>query len=224
MSLTSPLIDPSLATKKKKSTIISEGSQKPRSDKTKHYVDNEKMYAALVDYTAAVKVADEAGVKHPRVSNYIGECFMKICSRLASVYQFCNYTYKDEMTDRAIEACLRKVLSFNPEKSANPFSYFTQTAYYSFLNTLEVEKQQTYIRYKAMTDRMATDGYDLAQEDVHEIQQVETENEDFSLEHIQTFVDAYEKKKFKKKVVLVADGVVIEVDEFPLAELFVEGE
>ena len=54
------------------------------------------------------------------------------------------------MIGDAIENCLRYIHNFNPEKSSNPFAYFTQIMYYAFLRRIEKEKKQTYIKYKAM--------------------------------------------------------------------------
>ena len=38
--------------------------------------------------------------------------------------------------------------NFNPRKSKNPFSYFTQIIYYAFLRKIQKEKKQNYIKYK----------------------------------------------------------------------------
>jgi len=46
--------------------------------------------------------------------------------------------------------------NFNPEKSKNPFSYFTQIIYYAFLRRIEKEKKQSYIKYKILEN--ANDG------------------------------------------------------------------
>ena len=55
-----------------------------------------------------------------------------------------------------IENCLMYAHNFNPEKSTNPFSYFTQMIYYAFLRRIEKEKKQNYIKYKLM--EQADDG------------------------------------------------------------------
>ena len=39
--------------------------------------------------------------------------------------------------------------NFNPEKSNNPFAYFTQIIYFAFIRRIQKEKKQTYIKYKA---------------------------------------------------------------------------
>ena len=40
--------------------------------------------------------------------------------------------------------------NFNPEKSNNPFAYFTQIIYYAFIRRIQKEKKQLYIKYKTM--------------------------------------------------------------------------
>jgi hypothetical protein len=40
--------------------------------------------------------------------------------------------------------------NFDPEKSSNPFSYFTQIIYYAFLRRIEKEKKQAYIKFKCL--------------------------------------------------------------------------
>ena len=39
-----------------------------------------------------------------------------------------------------IENCVQYIENFNPEKSSNPFAYFTQIIYYAFLRRIQKEK------------------------------------------------------------------------------------
>ena len=82
----------------------------------------------------------------PPVTNYIGECFLKIATHLSYRPNFINYTYRDEMISDGIENCLQYVKNFNPEKSSNPFAYFTQIIYYAFLRRIQKEKKQTHVK------------------------------------------------------------------------------
>tara|TARA_Y100000296_G_scaffold77613_1_gene99364 strand:- start:313 stop:699 length:387 start_codon:yes stop_codon:yes gene_type:complete len=52
------------------------------------------------------------------------------------------------MVGDGIENCLMYCSNFDPEKSKNPFSYFTQIIYYAFLRRIQKEKKQSYIKYK----------------------------------------------------------------------------
>ena len=108
---------------------------------TQHYVDNKKFLAEMTKFRAKVIKASEAGRKRPMVTNYIGECFLKIANHLAYRPNFINYTFRDDMISDGIENCLQYMDNFNPEKSNNPFAYFTQIIYYAFIRRIQKEKK-----------------------------------------------------------------------------------
>ena len=136
-----------------------------------HYVDNQEFLAAIVAYKkkvfdAAVKEvpelldmdADEQfaflktwkSENKPRVGNYIGSCFLKIATHLSYRPNFINYMYKDDMVCDGIENCIQYIDNFNPDKSKNPFAYFTQIVYYAFLRRIAKEKRQMDIKDKIL--------------------------------------------------------------------------
>lgn len=51
------------------------------------------------------------------------------------------YTYIDDMRSEAIVSLMQNALKFNPEKSQNPFGYYTQIVTHSFLTFLDKEKK-----------------------------------------------------------------------------------
>ena len=112
--------------------------------KKPHYVDNKEFLRAMVEWKDNCK---EEGEQLP-VTNYIGECFLKIATHLSYRPNFINYTYRDEMISDGIENCLQYVNNFNPEKSNNPFAYFTQIIYYAFLRRIAKEKKQSHVKNK----------------------------------------------------------------------------
>ena len=116
--------------------------------KKQHYVDNQKFLAAIVEYKRRVDVAKEKGLEKPRVNDYIGGCFLKIANHLSFRPNFINYMYKDDMICDGIENCIQYIDNFNPEKSKNPFAYFTQIVYYAFLRRIAKEKRQMDIKDK----------------------------------------------------------------------------
>ena len=77
---------------------------------------------------------------------------MKIAERLSHRPNFINYAFREEMVSDGIENCVMYASNFNPEKSSNPFAYFTQIIYYAFLRRIEKEKKQLYIKYKTMDE------------------------------------------------------------------------
>ena len=116
--------------------------------KAKHYVNNKEFLQAIIDWKEKVKDAESAGEEQPPVTDYIGECFMKIAQHLSFRPNFINYSYKEEMIGDGIENCLQYVNNFNPEKSKNPFSYFTQIIYYAFIRRIQKEKKQSHVKHK----------------------------------------------------------------------------
>ena len=113
-----------------------------------HYVDNKKFLEAMIDWNKEIKEAEGIGEETPPVSNYIGECFLKIATHLSYRPNFINYTYREEMISDGIENCLQYATNFNPEKSKNPFAYFTQIIYYAFIILIQKEKKQGHVRNK----------------------------------------------------------------------------
>ena len=113
-----------------------------------HYVDNKKFLAAMTEYRALRIKAEEEGKPRPTVTNYIGECYLKIANHLSYRPNFINYTYRDDMISDGIENCLQYIHNFNPEKSKNPFAYFTQIIYYAFIRRIQREKKQTHVKHR----------------------------------------------------------------------------
>ena len=125
--------------------------------KNAHYVDNKKLLAAMIEFRNSVIEAKENDKPRPRIPNYIGECIMKISEHLSYRPNFINYTYKDEMISDGIENCLLYIDNFNPEKSKNPFAYFTQIIYYAFIRRMQKEKKQTYVKYISLERHVLED-------------------------------------------------------------------
>tara|TARA_X000001388_G_scaffold55959_2_gene41240 strand:+ start:2228 stop:2743 length:516 start_codon:yes stop_codon:yes gene_type:complete len=116
--------------------------------KSTHYVDNNKFLEELIKYKKKIIEAKEQDIPKPIVSNYLGECFLKIATHLSYKANFINYTYRDDMISDGIENCLVAVDKFDPEKSKNPFAYYTQIIYFAFVRRIQKEKKQQATKYK----------------------------------------------------------------------------
>ena len=116
--------------------------------RSEHYVNNKEFLYAIVEYKAKVREAEEAGKPTPRITNYLGSCFLKIATHLSYKPNFLNYMFKDDMVCDGIENCVQYINNFNPEKSSNPFAYFTQIIHYAFLRRIQREKRQLEIKNK----------------------------------------------------------------------------
>ena len=121
----------------------------PRTRKrSEHYVNNKEFLNAIVIYRNQCKRAEEAGEPRPRITNYLGECFLKIATHLSYKPNFVNYMFREDMICDGIENCVQYIKNFDPEKSSNPFAYFTQIIHYAFLRRIQKEKRQMDIRAK----------------------------------------------------------------------------
>jgi DNA-directed RNA polymerase specialized sigma subunit len=119
---------------------------KPRAKK--HYVNNKTLYEEMVKYRQNVRQAEAEGKTKPIIPRYIGECLLMICTKLSTKPNFASYTYRDDMVADGVENCIASVDNFDPDKSVNPFAYFTQIAWNAFIRRITKEKKQSYIKHK----------------------------------------------------------------------------
>lgn len=120
-----------------------------------HYVNNQELYKAIVEYKEKCSIADAKGQERPRIPDYIGSCIWKIAQGLASKPCFSNYSFIEDMIGDAVE---NSILYFddykphfnstNPNYVPNPFAYFSQIAYFAFLRRIYKEERNRYTTYK----------------------------------------------------------------------------
>ena len=116
--------------------------------KSEHYVNNKQLLEALIVYREKVAYAKENDLPKPRITNYLGECFLKIATHLSYKPNSMNYLFRDDMISDGIENCVQYIHNFDPAKSKNPFAYFTQIIHYAFLRRIQKEKKQLDIKTK----------------------------------------------------------------------------
>ena len=118
--------------------------------RSEHYVNNKEFLAALIKYREDKEIAEIQGKPKPPIPRYIGECFLKIANHLSFKPNFVNYMFKEDMISDGIENCVQYIHNFNPEKSQNPFAYFTQVIHYAFLRRIQKEKKQLEIKNRIL--------------------------------------------------------------------------
>ena len=169
--------------------------------KKKQYVNNADFLAALIKYKEDCDSAIKENKPTPSIPNYIGECFMKIAEGLSHKPNFINYPHREEMVSDGIENCLMYFANFDPEKSKNPFAYFTQVIYYAFLRRIQKEKKQLYIKYKATEQYGLLDEFEMMESDDGSTVQFQM------YDNIAEFIETYETAKKNKKVANKIKGV-----------------
>lgn len=163
-----------------------------------HYVNNEEFLIQMVAYRDAVLHARQNGTDRPRVPEYIGTCLFKIATHLARKPNFANYTFKEDMISDGVENCLLYIDNFNPDRSNNPFAYFTQIIYYAFLRRIQKEKKHMYIKYKSMENEIITALIENNGEELVSSQMNGMMHESYSEHFIRDFVETFESHKRKK--------------------------
>ena len=130
--------------------MIKPGTMARTRKRSEHYVNNKEFLAALIRYREDVEIAKLQDKPKPVIPRYIGDCFLKIANHLSFKPNFVNYMFKEDMISDGIENCVQYIHNFNPEKSQNPFAYFTQIIHYAFLRRIQREKRQLEIKNKIL--------------------------------------------------------------------------
>jgi hypothetical protein len=156
---------------------------KAKKKKTENYVDNQRLYEALVEHRQ--QTPDAEGFR--KISNEIGDAISKICHGLSLAHNFRNYSYRDEMVDDAVENVIYAVKFFDPAKSKNPFGYFTLVAYRAFIRRIQIEQKENYLKHKNFEKQFIESGG------------VGQGPNEYSREVIEKFEERMERNKRKSK-------------------------
>ena len=107
-----------------------------------NYVSNKDFLEALIKYRNECFKAKEEGQPRPQIPHYIGTCLLQIATRVGYKPNFSSYSYKEDMISDSYENMCRYILNFDPEKSSNPFAYFTQITHFAYLRRIKLEKRE----------------------------------------------------------------------------------
>lgn len=110
---------------------------------------NKTVYLSNKELLAEVK---RAKTKR-EMTNKLAQMLQLLCAKYAKKGNFINYSYNDDMQAYAMMMLVRTWDSFDPEKSDNPFAFFTQCIKNSFIQYLNQEKRQRNIRDLLLVDQ-----------------------------------------------------------------------
>lgn len=193
----------------------------------KHYVDNKKLFEVMVKYRAAVDKHKQAQkktkrkLKPPTIPDYVGECLLKIATRLSNKPNFANYTFREDMISDAMENCILYMHNFDPKKSQNPFAYFTQIIHYAFIRRIEREKKYSYTKYKyALHKAHQKEDYAVDANESFDIPDPSWA----SYENVHDFIRTYEEKMTRARAAKSSDEEDDDVVSFDILEDDTNGE
>ena len=153
-----------------------------RKKSNKRYVNGVDMHNALVDYYNLLETNPDAPIP-----NYIGLCIDKIANNLGNKINFSGYSFREDMIGDALEKMIEAVVfkKYDALISQNPFAYFTQIAYNCFLQRIEKERIQVYIKHENFEN--------LEFNDMEHVEKL------FSDEDHRRILDNFKKSKNKEK-------------------------
>lgn len=156
----------------------------------KHYVNNRELFESLVLYREKLSVTEAAGLERPPMPEEVSSAILRICTKLSRMHNFIGYSYRNDMISDAILQVTAKFHKFDPTKSENPFAYFSQIAWQSFVGRIKEEQKQASIRARLINDKVTTEFVDNLENDT------EASNAfvDFLKEN-EIFVDYFEQHK-----------------------------
>jgi len=190
-------------------TIKPEIKDKTRAPKA-HYIDNKKFFTAIIQHKKNVDDAKANGKEEPRIPAYIGECLFKIATRLSLKPNFIGYSFREEMISDGLENCVNYLNNFNPEKSDNPFAYFTQIIWFAFIRRIDKEKKHLYIKQKTL-ENFYFEGM-LAVQGVGEDDRAVSVNLDN--DYMKNLVETFDKKQLEKQIKNKAKKAEAGVEKF----------
>ena len=169
------------------------------------YLNNRELLAAVHQSKAKGQMSDT-----------LAKMLQLLCSKYAKKGNFVNYSYNDDMQSYAMLMLVRTWNSFNPEKSNNPFAFFTQCIKNSFIQYLNQEKRQRVIRDEMLIDQGMNPSHGFEVTSKSGV----SDDDEQDFDTIQHQADALKRTEFEEApIVRDETGKVIDIP----VEIFEEG-
>lgn len=165
-----------------------------------HYVKNSDLLPAVLE-------AKALGYVTVKLISMIKQ----IAEKYSSKHNFAGYSYREDMVSAAVANLCNNALKFNPERSSNPFSYFTSSIHNSFLQYMAEEKKQRDIRDALLLDAGANPSYNFLEREKDE-KDFELSNSDY-VQYDETETDSLVTGDTGKEIPLPKD----DIDRTPLS-------
>lgn len=117
-------------------------AEEPKKKKPKNYINNADLLIEISKSRQTGKMTDK-----------LAHMLMMLCQRYAKHSDYSRiYSYEEDMQAFALLTLVKVWPSFNPEKSQNPFAYFTQIIRHAFYQYLNHEKKQREVKDEMLID------------------------------------------------------------------------
>jgi len=132
----------------KKKVAKKKAPPKKKTPRKRKYLNNRDLLEQVI-------LSKEQG----KMSDKLAHMLITLCARYARRGNFASYTYNDDMQGYAMMMICRTWASFKPERSNNPFAYYTQSIKNSFIQFLNQEKRQRNIRDAKLVEQGMSPSY-----------------------------------------------------------------
>jgi DNA-directed RNA polymerase specialized sigma24 family protein len=113
----------------------------PKKRIPKYYLTNGDLLPAVLESKKVGKMTDK-----------LARMLMLLTDRYSRKANFNGYSFREDMVSAALINLCQNALKFDPEKSSNPFAFYTTAIKNSFLQFMSEEKKQRYIRDSLLLD------------------------------------------------------------------------
>lgn len=114
----------------------------PKPKKPRNYLNNRDLLAEVIKSKEQDMMTDK-----------LAHMLHTLCARYGKKGQYAGYTYNDDMQAYAMMMIVKTWHKFKPEKSNNPFAFYTQCIKHSFIQFLNQERRQRDIRDILLVDQ-----------------------------------------------------------------------
>lgn len=127
---------------KKVETQPAKPAKKPRKPRKVNYLNNKDLLLEL-----------EKSREQDQMTDKLAHMLQTLAARYGKKGNYVNYSYNEDMQSFAMMGLVKTWRAFNPEKSSNPFAFFTQCIKNSFIQLLNQEAKHRTIRDEMMVDQ-----------------------------------------------------------------------
>lgn len=119
----------------------------------KNYIDKETLYNEICKWQDALRDAKQRSLPEPQMPRCIGEAIIRIAERLATRWNFRNYTWIEDLKGAGVLAAVRAVKLFDRNHAKrNPFGFLTFVIWRAFVTTIKIEKKEHAFKMDMLTD------------------------------------------------------------------------
>lgn len=110
---------------------------------SKNYVENGEFYDEICKYLEKLKINPDV-----QIPDSLGRKIERTVRGFSNLPSFRNYPFKEDMIGSALYYALKYIKNYDVSKK-NPHAYISKIAYNAFLQVIDYEKKQMYMKFKS---------------------------------------------------------------------------